>query len=164
MAKQVEKPDTKFREVLVTRVFDAPRELVWKAWTDPKMIMKWWGPKGFTSPAARIDFRVGGSYLFCMRTPDGQELWSKGIYKEIIPMEKIVATDQFSDKDGNTISASVYGLPGDWPEYLLVTITFEDLKGRTRITLRHSGLPAGELEGQTVVGWNESLDKLAAIL
>src|SRR5579864_3601629 len=59
--------------MVVTRVFDAPRELVWKAWTDPKYVMQWWGPKGFTAPVCQMDFRVGGKFLCCMKAPDGQE-------------------------------------------------------------------------------------------
>ena len=62
--------------MVVTRVFDAPRELVWKAWTDPKYVMQWWGPKGFTAPVCKMDFRVGGKFLCCMRAPDGQEFWN----------------------------------------------------------------------------------------
>src|SRR3977135_4472632 len=64
--------------MVVTRVFDAPRALVWKAWTDPKYVMQWWGPKGFTAPFCEMDFRVGGKFLCCMRTPDGQEFWMVG--------------------------------------------------------------------------------------
>src|SRR3979411_561751 len=70
--------------MVVTRVFDAPRELVWKAWTDPKYVMQWWGPKGFSCPACEIDFRVGGKFRFCMRMPDGQEGWNGGAYHEIV--------------------------------------------------------------------------------
>lgn len=151
-------------EIVITRVFDAPRELVWKAWTDPERLMRWWGPKNYTSPAAKIDLRVGGTYLFCMRTPEGQDTWSGGTYREIVPMERIVATDHFADERGNNIPASTYGLEGDWPDELLVTVTFEDLDGKTKLTLRHAGIPAGEMPGMTAEGWNQSLDKLAASL
>src|SRR6266404_6301667 len=72
------------------RVFDAPRALVWKAWTDPQYVMQWWGPKGFTAPFCKIDFRVGGKFLCCMKSPDGQEGWNGGEYHEIVPHEKIV--------------------------------------------------------------------------
>src|ERR1700758_1480557 len=64
--------------MVVTRVFDAPRALVWKAWTDPQYVMQWWGPKGFTAPFCKIDFRVGGKFLWCMKSPDGQEFWNGG--------------------------------------------------------------------------------------
>ena len=75
--------------MVVTRVFDAPRELVWRAWTDPKYVMQWWGPKGFTAPVCQMDFRVGGKSLFCMRAPDGQECWNAVEYHEIVLHEKI---------------------------------------------------------------------------
>ena len=89
--------------MVITRVFDAPRELVWKAWTDPKYVMQWWGPKGFTAPVCKIDFRVGGKFLCCMRTPDGQEFWNAGEYHEIVPYEKIVSSMYFADAKGNKI-------------------------------------------------------------
>src|SRR5687767_705130 len=84
--------------LVIERVFDAPRELVWKAWTDPEMAMRWWGPKGFTAPSCQIDFRVGGKSLFAMQSPDyneGRPIWSTGVYKEIVPLERIVTTDCF---------------------------------------------------------------------
>ena len=74
--------------MVITRIFDAPRELVWKAWTDPKYVMQWWGPKGFTAPVCQMDFRVGGKFLCCMKTPDGQEFWNAGEYHEIVPLRK----------------------------------------------------------------------------
>ncbi|HMN27836.1 MAG TPA: SRPBCC domain-containing protein [Caldilineaceae bacterium] len=152
------------QEVVISRVFDAPRELVFRAWTDPERIMQWWGPAHFTSPACKVDFRVGGAYLFCMRSPDGQDFWSTGTYKEITPPERIVYTDSFADAQGNVVSAAHYGMPGDWPAELLVTITFEDQAGKTKLTLRQTGIPAGEVLEMTAAGWNESLDKLAESL
>ncbi|MGB9489213.1 MAG: SRPBCC domain-containing protein, partial [Terriglobales bacterium] len=71
--------------------------LVWKAWTDPKYVMQWWGPKGFTAPVCKMDFRVGGKSLLCMRMPDGQECWNAVEYHEIVPLEKIVSSMHFSD-------------------------------------------------------------------
>lgn len=152
------------KELVITRMFDAPRELVWKAWTDPNHVMRWWGPKNFTSPFCTIDLRVGGKYLFCMRSPEGQEFWSAGVYKEIVPPERLVWTDNFADKEGNVVPASAVGMPGDWPDELLVTLTFEDLGRKTKMTLVHEGLPAGEMTDMTSAGWNESLDKLAETL
>ena len=84
---------SEIERMVVTRVFDAPRELVWKAWTDPKYIMQWWGPKGFTSPSCQMDFRVGGKLLCCMKSPDGQEFWNAVEYHEIVPLGK----DRFLD-------------------------------------------------------------------
>ncbi len=153
------------RELVITRTFDAPREEVWKMWTEPENIMKWWGPVGFSSPYARLDLRAGGRYLYCMKDPSGKEYWSGGIFREIVPMERIVATDNFTDKDWNIVPASTYGLSAEYPSELILTVTFEDLgDGRTKITIRHLGHPLGpDIEGARM-GWNTSLDKFADAL
>ena len=150
-------------EIVITRVFDAPRELVWKAWTDPERFMRWWGPKDFTAPSCRMDLRVGGTYLYCMRSPQGQNFWSTGVFREIVPMERLVMTDSFADEHGNVVPATHYGMEEDWPE-TVITVIFEEEDGRTRMTLRHAGLPAGAQTDGAQAGWNESLDKLAESL
>ncbi len=150
-------------ELVITRVFDAPRELVWKAWTDPERFKLWWGPTGFTAPACRIDLRVGGKYLACMRSSEGRDYWSTGVYREIVPKAKIVYTDSFSDPEGNVVPAAYYGMPGDWPQEMIVTVTFDDDGGKTKMTLRHDGLPA-EILSDCEDGWSGSFDKLAGIL
>jgi len=168
--KSSSEKETADRTLVITRIFDAPRALVWKAWTDPKQVMRWWGPKIFTSPSCTIDFRVGGKYLFCMQSDSGEEawkqgIWSTGVYKEIMPMEKIVCTDCFADAQGNVVPAAHYGMTEDFPLEMLVTVTFEDAPGgKTKMTLRHSGLPAGEMKQMAGAGWNESFDKLAESL
>ncbi len=159
--------DTK-TNLIITRVFDAPRDLVWKAWTDPEHVMRWWGPKNFTSPVSKIDLRVGGKYLNCMRGagPDGvvRDYWSTGVYREIVPQKKLVLTDSFADEKGNVVSASHYGMEGDWPLELLIMVTFDETGGKTTMTLRHEGMPAGQNREMAEVGWNESFDKLAEYL
>jgi uncharacterized protein YndB with AHSA1/START domain len=154
----------KGRELVIERIFDAPRELVWKAWTEPERLMRWWGPTGYSCPVAKIDLRVGGKYLFCMRTPEGQDTWSGGTYQEIVPMERIVATDHFADEHGNVVPGSRYGMPEDFPLEMVVTVTFEDLGEKTKLTLRHAGFPEGDMPGMAAEGWNQSLDKLAESL
>ena len=153
--------------LVIERVFDAPVELVWRAWTEPEHARRWWGPKGFTAPTTKIDFRIGGKYLFAMQSPDfneGRPIWSTGFYREIVPLERIVCTDSFADEDGNIVPATDYGMADDFPLEMVVTVTFEDLGGRTRMTLRHEGMPAGEMSEGASVGWNESFDKLAESL
>ena len=145
----------------ITRLFDAPRERVWKAWTSVELMKKWWGPKFFTAPVIKTDLRVGGKYLFCMRGPDGKDYWSTGDYREIVPQERLVLTDSFADENGNIVPASHYGMTGDWPAALLITVTFEETGGRTKMTLLHEGLPAGMMREMTATGWSESFDKLA---
>lgn len=150
-------------ELVIERTFDAPREQVWKAWTDPERFMLWWGPKGFTSPACKIDLHVGGRYLACMRSPEGRDYWSTGVYREIVPYTKIVYTDSFANAKGNVVPASHYGMQGDWPLELLVTVTFEENGGKTIMTMRHEGIPS-EMMNDCNTGWNESFDKLAGTL
>jgi uncharacterized protein YndB with AHSA1/START domain len=156
------------RTITIERVFDAPVEKVWTAWTDPAEVSKWWGPKGFTSPENHIDLQVGGKYVFVMQGPAGTEwdkpMYSGGEYTEVVPMKKLVYTDNFVDKDGNKVSPEVYGMPADFPQDLVVTLTFEEVDGKTKLTLTHEGMPAGDMGDQTEAGWNESLDKLAAAL
>jgi len=152
------------QEVFIARLFDAPRELVWQAWTDPQHFMLWWGPKDYTCPFCEMDFRIGGKYLNCMRSPEGKEYWGTGVFREIIPMERLVFTDSFADEQGNVVHASYYGMSLDFPLEMLVTVTFEDQDGKTKMTLRHTGLPAGPESEGTHQGWSESFDKLAESL
>ena len=152
------------QELVIMRVFDAPRELVWKAWIDPEHFKRWWGPKDYTCPFCEMDLRVGGKYLNCMRSPEGQDYWSTGVYREIIPIERIVFTDCFADEKGNIVPATHYGLSPDFPLKMLVTVTFEDHDGKTKMTLRHIGLPAGPDSDGAQQGWSESFDKLAESL
>ena len=154
------------KELTITRVFDAPRELVWKAWTEPERVKRWWGPKGFTSPVIKIDLRVGGEYLSCMRSPEGQDFWSKGIFREIVAPERLVMTDSFADKEGNTVPASYYGMSGDWPLEMLVIVTFEEQEGKTKLTLKHSGIEGiSDTDRDNMEqGWSQSFDKLAVYL
>ena len=129
--------------MVVTRVFDAPRALVWKAWTDPKYLAQWWGPKGFTAPVCKLDFRVGGRFLLCMRAPDGQEVWTGGEYFEIVVHEKIVYSMYFADAEGNKVEAAQYGIEHE---------AMDDAHDGERKN-------SGQLEG-----WNQILDKIAAVV
>jgi uncharacterized protein YndB with AHSA1/START domain len=150
---------SKTKVLTITRLIDAPVALVFKAWSDPVFVSKWWGPGGFTAPTIEIDFRVGGKFLFCMRSNDGQEFWTTGKYTEIVPLKKICYTDSFADPKGNIVPASYYQMSGDWDEALNVTVIFEAVGNRTRMTLQHSGIPAGTMTELTEAGWTESFVK-----
>ena len=153
------------RELVITRILNAPRERVWKALTEPERVKRWWGPKPYTAPVIKIDLRVGGKYLYCMRSPEGEDFWNTGVYREIVPMEKLVVSDSFADEHGNQVPATYYGMSAEFPMELELTTTLEDIGGgKTRLTLRHAGIPAGEMMEMTEAGWNTSLDKLAASL
>ena len=151
--------------MVVTRVFDAPRELVWKAWTDPKYVMQWWGPKGCTAPVCKMDFRVGGKFLFCMRTPDGQDFWNGGEYFEIVVHEKIVYSMYFADAAGNKVQPAQYGIEHEAIEDAHDVVIVEDPgNGQTKPTLignesMESAKNSGQLEG-----WIQILEKVAEVI
>ncbi|OGO29463.1 MAG: ATPase [Chloroflexi bacterium RBG_16_54_11] len=148
------------RSLKITRVFNAPINRVWQRWTKPDEFMCWWGPKDYTAPYAKLDVRPGGKYLASMRSPDGKEYWSTGTYREIVEPNRIVYTDSFADEYGNVVPASYYGMGANMPRELEVEVTFEDIGGKTRLTLEHCGLPEGEELENTKESWNQSFDKL----
>lgn len=147
-------------EIVITRVFDAPREMVFRAFTDAEQMKQWFAPKAFTTPFCEVDARPGGSMRCCLRSPEGKEFWGRGIYQEVVPPERIVYLDSFADADGNFVEPSYYGMSAEHPAETLVTITFEELGGRTRVTLRHAlGTHVPERAGAEQ-GWTEMLEKL----
>jgi len=135
-------------EMILTRVFDAPRELVWKLWTEPEHIRKWWGPKGFTLPGCEMDFRTGGAYRFVMRGPGGEDHPFHGVYRELVRNERIVFT------------AVLENLPG---QELLTTVNFADEGGKTKLTVRQT-TPQGEAGRGQNQGWSETLERLAELI
>jgi len=156
------------QELVIIRIFAAARDRVWRAWTEPENVKQWWGPLGFTVPTIRIDLRVGGKYLFCMRgaaEPGGEvrDFWSTGTYKEIVPPEKLAMSDSFADEQGNIVPSTYYGMEG-MPLELQMSVILEEIDGKTRMTLRHLGFSAGETSEMARSGWDQSFDKLAALL
>jgi len=151
--------------LLITRIFDAPRELVWKAWTDPKYVMQWYGPKGFTSPVCKIDFRVGGKFLFCMRAPDGKEYWNGGEYFEIVLHEKIVYSMYFADPEGNRVDPATLGISHKASDELYDVVGFEDLgNGKTKLTFRGNESMEDARNSGQYEGWMQILEKMAGVL
>jgi uncharacterized protein YndB with AHSA1/START domain len=152
---------SKTQTITIKRVFNLTTDLVWKAWTDSESFKKWWGPKEYSCPACSIDLKPGGKYLACMKAKaDGKEIWSTGIYRDIILKKKIVYTDSFADSEGNVVDSSYYDMPGMAIE-LLVTLDFEEMAGKTGMTLQHSGLTK-EMAEDCIKGWQSSFDKLEA--
>src|ERR1700722_18499286 len=151
--------------MVITRVFDAPRELVWKAWTDPKYVMQWWGPKGFTAPVCKMDVRVGGKSLLCMKTPDGYEGWNAIEYHEIVPLERIVSSMYFSDSEGNKIDPEQLGIEPEAIDGAYHVTIFEDLgNGQTKLTfIGNEPMESAKNSGQ-MEGWIETLDKVAEVV
>ncbi len=137
------------RELVITRVIDAPRSLVFKAWTEPNHIARWWGPQGFTTISCQMDVRVGGAYRFGMRSPQGTEYWKRGIYREIVEPERIVFTFAWEDADGD---------PG---HELMTIVTFVEDGAKTRLTLRQATFETNERRDDHVTGWASCLERFA---
>ncbi len=148
----------------ITRVFQAPVEQVFGAWSTPDLVKQWWGPNQYSAPTVKIDFRVGGKFTFAMKGPDNKIIWSSGNYEEIIPNKKIVNTDYFSDEDGVMVSPQSLDMPGEWGDKLFVTVDFEAIsKDQTKMVLSHEGIPQ-EMHDDCIKGWTESIDKLQKLI
>jgi uncharacterized protein YndB with AHSA1/START domain len=161
MVERRRSAETGKHELLITRVFDAPRDLVFKAWTDPARLMRWWAPKGCTTPHCTVDLRVGGVFHYCMRLPDGREIWGLGVYKEIVEPERVVYIDTFADAKGIPVPPAHYGMSSGHPSETLVTVTFSEQNGKTKLSLRHS-IPESFVEREGIQkGWVDMLDRLA---
>ena len=152
---------TKQNELKIVRNFNASKEQVWHAWSNPENFKQWWGPKEFSCPDCEIDFKVGGKWLASMMDDKGNKIWATGVYKEIMPLEKIVFTDCFADEKGNVVSSEEYGMKGI-PLEMLVTVTMKEIDGKTEMTIIHTGLPEGEHITGANTGWNTSIDKMEA--
>ena len=150
-------PGSEHPRVVLERTLDAPRELVFKAWTDPEMLARWWGPTYFTNPVCELDVRPGGAILIHMAAPDGAVYPMTGEFNEIVPPERLVMT--------SSAFASVGGI------FLLedvTTVTFEEYEGKTKLTVeavvtKAAPEAAGPLSGMEE-GWSQSLDNLARLL
>lgn len=145
-------------QIEVTRTFDAPLELLWQAWTEPEHFMKWYGPQGFTTPTCEIDLREGGKHLWSMQSPDGNQMFFTGVYKEVTPMDRLVYTDASSDSEGNLKSMEEGGVHDEMD----VTVTFAHNDGKTTVTVSHVGY--GDGAKYAGMGWEQAFDKLSAEL
>lgn len=137
------------RELVITRLFDAPRDVVFQAWTEPERLIEWWGPKGFTTPSFELDLRPGGAWRAHMRSQEGKDYIHYGVLREIVPPERLVLTFVWED---------------DPDHEMLVTVTFAERDGRTEMTLRQGPFKAADERTSHEEGWAESLDYLAAYL
>jgi uncharacterized protein YndB with AHSA1/START domain len=134
------------RELLITRVFDAPRELVWRAFTESDRLAQWWGPAGFVMLVTRLDLRPGGVFHYSMRSPDGHVMWGRFVYREIAAPERLVFVNSFSDDEGNILRSP---FSSTWPLEVLNTLTLSETDGRTTVTLRGGPINASEEERET---------------
>ncbi len=153
----------------ISREFAAPRDLVWKAWTERDCLMQWFGPKGVTIPVAHLDFRPGGFFHYCMKMPDGKEMWGKFIYKEIEPPSRVLLVNSFSDKDGNVTR---HPFAPQWPVQMLSETTLTEHAGKTTLSIKWLPFDATAEERKTfddgragmTQGWTGTFEQLEAYL
>jgi uncharacterized protein YndB with AHSA1/START domain len=147
------------RDLVMSRVFDAPRDIVFRAFSTSEALAQWWGPKGWTLPVSKLDFRPGGTWHYCMRGPAGEESWGLSTYDEIVEGARIVYTDAFSNAEGTVAE----GMP-----QMQITIEFKDEDGKTRVTSRTEFASSEELKQVldmgVVQGATETWDRLEAYL
>jgi uncharacterized protein YndB with AHSA1/START domain len=142
--------DAADRTLIITPTFDAPRALVWQAWTDPDHMVRWMGPRGFTSKILKMDARVGGAYQFYMRGPNNDDHWQVGVYREIAPPDRLSYTYAWADAQGRPTR----------PE-TIVTLTFEEQGNKTKLTLHQALFESVTARDLHQGGWSSSLDRLA---
>jgi uncharacterized protein YndB with AHSA1/START domain len=150
-------PTVANRELVLTRIFNAPREKVYRAWTEPELLRQWFAPKPFTTPVAQLDVRVGGANLIVMRDPQGNEFPNRGVYLEVVPNEKLVFTDAYTKA----------WEPSPKP-FMTVIVTFEDIVGKTKYTARARHWTVADREMHEKMGfeagWGMCADQLQALL
>jgi uncharacterized protein YndB with AHSA1/START domain len=139
-------------ELVITRVFDGPRSLLFKLWTQPEHLARWWGPQGFTTIACEMDVRPGGAWFRCMRAPEGTLHTKRGIYREIVAPERLVFTYVNEETDG-TLGAEN-----------LVTVTFEEHGPKTKLTLHQTGFDTASSRDAHEGGWTSCLERFAEYL
>ena len=157
------------REFVITRLFEAPRERVFQAWTQEEHLKQWFGPAGFTIPVCRLNLVPGGVFHYCLRAPNGVEMWGKWVFQQIVPPEKIVLINTFSNKHGNLTR---HPYVADWPLEMLTTTTLAEEDGKTHLTIAWRPIDATAAEqknfdsmhGAMTQGWNGTFDQLAAYL
>ncbi|MGA3300518.1 MAG: SRPBCC domain-containing protein [Candidatus Acidiferrales bacterium] len=145
------------------RTFNAPNEQVWRVWNDPDSIKQWWGPAGYTAPTISNDLRVGGTFLWAMKSPKGEMFWNTGVYQEVIPNSRIVSTMSFADETGKALPGSKAPVPGRWPDAITVTTEFSESNGKTKVTVKEVGMPLLVMI-LSRVAWDQQFDKIAGLL
>lgn len=138
------------RAFVISRVFNAPRQRVWAAFTEAERLTEWWGPKGFKMKVARLDLRPGGTFHYGMEAPEGSNMgpvmWGKFVYREIEPPARLVFVNSFSDEEGRITR---HPMAPNWPQEMLNVVTFEEEDGKTRVTLRGGPINCTPEEAET---------------
>lgn len=143
-------------EFAFTRVFEAPRDIVFKAWTECGHLSQWWGPKGFTVLSCSMDLRPGGVFHYGLQSPDGQTVWGKWVFREVQAPERLVFVASFSDEQGGTAR---HPFATEWPQDMLSTFTFSEHDGRTTLVMRSVPINAMKSERNAFEAGRESMEQ-----
>ncbi len=149
-------------DVAVTRLFDATVERVWAAWTEDAEVMKWWGPRPFTCPEARMDVREGGASVVCMRSPEGLEIWMRWAYSKVIPNDRMEYTQNMCDRDGNLIEPTSIGMPAEFPRHVATVVTLTPRDGMTEMTITEHTTTSQALMDGSQQGLAMVIDQMGA--
>lgn len=149
--------------VSMERTFHASADRIWWVWNDPGSMEKWWGPKNYTAPVIKNDLRVGGTYLWAMRSPKGQMFWNTGVHKEVVPNKRIVSTMSFSDENGKPVPGSEAPAPGHWPNEITVIAEFSESGGKTKVIVTEVGVPF-IMKVLSKIAWQQQFDKIESLL
>jgi uncharacterized protein YndB with AHSA1/START domain len=150
-------------DVVVTRTFDAPPEEVWRAWTEDALVMQWWGPEGFTSPAERMDVRVGGTSVVALRSPDGHDMWMTWAYTQVEPHSRIEYVQNLSDETGKLIDPVSVGMPPEFPRDVATVVTLTPVGDKTEVTITEHTTTSEFMMEMSQLGLEQVLDKMEAI-
>lgn len=172
MTATAKAPSPSAPEVTIARIIKAPRVRVWTAWTDPKEMAQWWGPKIFTTPVCEMDVRPGGLYRLVMRSPDGVDYPIKGVYREVVAPERLVMSMDLSEHPDpwhDLVNPNRDKPKGRPPLNPLCTVSFEDAgSGKTKLTITMSFETPALRDAMVTMGmepgWNQSLDRLEALV
>lgn len=152
-------------EFAITRLFEAPREIVFEAWTDPRYVALWWGPHGFTTPFCEMEARERGHFRLCARSSQGEETWHQGIYHEVKAPERVVSTMSFANEQGDFVSPTTYGYGVDFPSQIQDVVTFTCHEGdRTKLTLRRNYSDALAKFYKEDERWDQALERLSHVV
>jgi len=152
------------KELLITHLFNAPRELVFSAWTDPEKLHHWYAPDGCTIEFKSINTKQGGTFHSCIHDPVHGDCWIKGFYKEVISPEKLVFSMIISNENGDDVRSADAGKPEDWPEETLTTVTFTEVGKQTKLTIHQTVSEAEAKKTGAYQSWIKMLNKLEAII
>jgi len=144
------------KEFVITRTLDAPREVVFKAWTEAERLAQWWGPKGCAIEVGKLEVRPGGTFLYCMKMPNGSVMWGKFVYREIVAPERLVFVNSFTDDTGKIIRSP---FSATWPLEILNTLTLVERGGKTTLSLRGSPINPTVEERNTFESFFKSMEQ-----